>query len=156
MKAAPLKSIKTELGLLGANHLLYICLRLAKFNKENKELLSYLLFQSHDEQSYVKAVKNTINEQFDELNPSNVYLAKKTIRKVLRTTNKFIKYAGSKQVEIELLLYYCEKMRASALPITTNSSLASIYSRQVQKITMAVSKLHDDYQLDYADELNKL
>ena len=42
MKAATVKEIKTELENLSPAALLPLTLRLAKFKKENKELLTYL------------------------------------------------------------------------------------------------------------------
>jgi hypothetical protein len=57
MKAISLKDIKQELNHLSPNDLQEICLRLSRFKKENKELLSYLLFHSSDEQAYVESIK---------------------------------------------------------------------------------------------------
>ena len=62
MKAASVNDLKEELTQLPAEGLVEICLRLAKFKKENKELLNYLLFESHNEQEYINAVKNEIAE----------------------------------------------------------------------------------------------
>src|SRR5580704_3921111 len=97
MKAASLNELKNELKTLSPSKLVELCVRLGKYKKENKELITYLLFEAHDEQNYIDGVKAEIEEQFAEMNKGNIYLAKKTIRKVLRTTNKYIRYSGSKQ-----------------------------------------------------------
>ncbi len=44
MKAVTIKKIKDELSDKSASELMDICLHLSKFKKENKELLTYLLF----------------------------------------------------------------------------------------------------------------
>jgi hypothetical protein len=54
-----------------------LCLRLGKFKKENKELLTYLLFEAHNEQAYVESVEKELDELFGEINQSHLYFAKK-------------------------------------------------------------------------------
>ena len=156
MKAASLNELKIELKTIPPAQLLDICLHLAKYKKENKELLSYLLFEASDELSYVKSVKDLMDEQFDDINKSNIYFAKKTIRKILRVTSKYIKYSGLRQTEVELLLYFCKKLNQSGIPIHTSTALSNLYQRQIQKIEKALSVMHEDLQYDYQKELDRL
>ena len=44
-------------------------------------MLTYLLFESSDEQAYVKRVKSEIDEQFDQINVESAYYIKKSVRK---------------------------------------------------------------------------
>ena len=134
MKAASLKELKTELYNLTPEQVLNLCMHLAKYKKENKELLTYLLFEAHDEQSYIKEIKEQIDALFNDVNKSHIYLAKKTLRKILRITNKYIKYSGSKQTEVELLIYFCKKLRKSGIPLHVNTVVGNIYFRQILKI----------------------
>ena len=62
MKAASMHELKDELAHLPPKKVLELCLRLARYKKENKELLSYLLFEAHDEQGFVMQVKKEIDE----------------------------------------------------------------------------------------------
>ena len=156
MKAASLKEIKLELGALHPQQLLELCLRLAKYKKENKELLTYLLFEKIDENQYKCNVKLLADEMFEGVNKSSSYQAKKTIRKILRTINKYIKYSGDKQTEMDLLIYFCKKLRKTGFPLRINSALGNIYLRQVQRIRKTLSTLHDDLQYDYAEEIKPL
>jgi hypothetical protein len=156
MKAASLKELKIELHTLHPANVLELCMHLAKYKKENKELLTYLLFEADDEQLYIKEIKEQIDEQFESLNKSSVFLAKKTIRKVLRTTNKYIKYSGSKQTEVELLIYYCKKIRKTGLQLRANTVLGNLYMRQIQRIKKALSTLHEDLQYDYEEDMRLL
>ncbi len=156
MKAASLAELKKELFSTPPERVLELCLQLAKYKKENKELLSYLLFEADDEANYIKNVKDEVDEQFQKLNKSSLFLAKKTFRKILRTTNKHIKYSGSKRTEVELLIYYCKKLKTSGVSIHRSVAPANIYLRQIQKINKALATLHEDLQFDYKEELKPL
>ena len=153
MKAASLNELKIELKTQSHAQLLTICLHLAKYKKENKELLTYLLFEAQDEVAYIKSVKDLVADQFNEINKSNIYFAKKTIRKVLRITNKYIKYSGSRQTEVELLLFFCKKVKQLNLRIQTSTTLTNLYLRQIKKIEKALATMHEDLQYDYGEEL---
>ena len=156
MKIASVNELKTELINLAAPELINICVRLIKYKKDNKELLNYLLFQSQDEQAYITLVKRELNEAFSAVNKSNLYFAKKTIRKILRLANKFIKHTGSKQAEIELLIYFCLNLKESGINISRNTALNNLYHAQLKKIEKTISTLHEDLQYDYRRELKKL
>ncbi len=156
MKAASLKEIKTELEILPQQELVMILLRLGRFKKENKELLTYLLFEAINEQSYISAVKTEIDLQLLNLNTSNFFLAKKTIRKIIRTANKFIKYSGSKQTEIEILMHTCNEIKHAGIKIQKSPALKNIYASQLKKINAALNTLHEDLQYDYIREVKGL
>ncbi len=157
MKAATVNELKDELKHLPPAKLLELCTRLARFKKENKELLTYLLFEAHDEQGYIKSVQNDIDINFDELaKGNNLYLLKKSIRKILRSTNKYIRYTGSKTAEIQLLLYFCTKLKQSGIPITKSTALTKLYQQQLKKINTVLPVLHEDLQHDYLRELEEL
>lgn len=136
--------------------MLEVCMRLAKYKKENKELLDYLLFESHNEASYINAVKEEIDEQFVGLNSHSLYLAKKTFRKVLRTANKYIKYSGSKQTELEILIHFCKAMKGTKIKISQYTILNNMYLAQLKKIQKALISLHEDIQSDYASDLESI
>jgi hypothetical protein len=156
MKAFSLKELKAELSTLSPLEITEICLRLAKYKKENKELLAYLLFNAGDEANYIVEVKAQMDEQFEGINQSNLYLTKKMLRKILRTTNRFIKYSGAKQTEVELLIYFCHKMKRSGIPYHTNKALDNLYLRLIIRIQKSISMLHEDLQYDYSEELKPL
>lgn len=156
MKAATLNELKQELQELPPNRVLEMTLRLGRFKKENKELLTYLLFEAHDEQTYIRNIKEEIDNQLTIMNKSNIYLVKKSVRKILRTINKFIKYSGLKETEVELRIYYCIQLKRSGLPIKKSQQLINLYQNQIKKINIAIAKLHEDLQHDYLSELEEL
>ena len=97
-----------------------------------------------------------IDEQFSAINKTNLYFAKKSIRKILRATNKFIKYAGSKEAEVELLIYYCTCLRNSGITIRKSAALINLFNMQIKKINKVMVSLHEDLQYEYLKELEKL
>ncbi|MBG9378199.1 hypothetical protein I5907_18315 [Panacibacter sp. DH6] len=156
MTTVSISEIKKELDSLPATELTQLCLRLARYKKENKELLHYLLFAAHDNETYASQVKEEMNELFDDINASNLYFAKKTIRKILRVTNKHIRYTGDKQTEVVLLIYFCEKLKLTGIPFYKNKALENLYLQQIKKINVALSSLHDDIQYDFAKQVAAL
>ena len=156
MKAASLNEIKKELSYLDLKKVQELCMRLAKYKKENKELLTYLLFEAGDESGYVAGVKNEIDDHFVLLPKSNVYLIKKSLRKILRITNKQIRYSDAKQTEVELRIYFCTKMKKSGLRLLPSQVLVNMYNQQLKKIEAALSKLPEDLQYDYHNDFEQL
>ena len=80
MKAATANEIKQRLKDLDKKDLMDLCLRLSRYKKENKELLTFLLFEADDLPHYIKSVKEELDEIFAAVNTSSVFFAKKTIR----------------------------------------------------------------------------
>ncbi len=156
MKTATIKELKQELSICTHKELLEFCLNLSKFKKENKELLSYLLFEASNETTYIDSVKREIEKQFKEINKSSYYFIKKSVRKILRGTKKYIRYSKKKETEIELLLYFCYELKCMNPSIDNNIPLYNIYNRQIDAIKKAMSFLHEDLQYDYGIELDEL
>lgn len=156
MNSASISEIKKELQRLDADELNAICLRLAKYKKENKELLSYLLSDAHDEAGYIRSIKAELDVMFQELNGRNVYLTKKILRKILRFANRQIKYSGIAKTELELRIYFCEKVKEANVPLTPGTVLFNLYQQQLKKINTILAKLPEDYQVDYASAIDEL
>jgi len=157
MKAATVNEIKKELKTLDPEMLQGLCMRLAKYKKENKELLTYLLYEANNEQSYIAAIKEDVDELFHELpSHTNVYYVKKSLRKILRFVNKQIKYSGIKLTELELRIYFCTKVIEAKIPLRQGTVLYNLYQQQLKKIYSIVAKLPDDLQLDYQHEIKMI
>jgi hypothetical protein len=156
MKAVTIKDLKEELTNNTPKELRDLCLRLARFKKENKELLTYLLFESSDEAFYIEDVKKEVDEQFEIINRKSHYLIKKSFRKILRTIRKYARYSQKKETEVELLLYFCIKLKKFTPSIHKNSGLQNFYNKQIEAIRKKVTLLHEDLQFDYEIELENL
>jgi len=149
MKAIPLKDIKQELSHLSSIELQELCLRLSRFKKENKELLSYLLFESSDEAGYIENIKKDIDKGFEAINTKSYFYIRKSTRKILSQTKKYIRYSPKKETEVELLLYFCKKMKDFKPSINNSAQLKNMYDRQLLLIKKIVNTLHEDLQYDY-------
>ncbi|WP_416866068.1 MAG: hypothetical protein ACMVP2_27985 [Imperialibacter sp.] len=156
MSAYSISHIKKELQVLDSEQLQQVILRLGKYKVENKELLSYLLFKAHDEAIFIEEVKEGIDESLSTLNDTNLYWAKKTIRKALRFANKNIRYSGIKETEVEIRIYFCERMKATGLPFQRSTALDNLYNGQLKKIEKVLSTLHEDLQFDYEQQIEEL
>lgn len=156
MKAVSVKELKIELNNRSPQELLAICLRLSKFKKENKELLTYLLFESGDEMVYIESVKREIDLQFDQINTKTYYYIRKSVRKILMMIKKYIRYSTKKETQVDLLLYFCLKLKNLRPSINRSVRLRNIYERQIALIKKTIASLHEDLQYDYENELNEL
>jgi hypothetical protein len=156
MKSLTLKVIKQELQHRTHTELLELCLRLGRFKKENKELLTYLLFESSNEDNYIISVKEYMDAEFENINTKSYFFIRKSMRKVLTNTKKFIRYSKQKETEVELLIYYCYKMKSFKPSISRSARLVNIYNRQLILIKKTVSTLHEDLQFDYYKEIEDL
>lgn len=156
MKPASIKEIKEELQTLQPSDLADIIMRLGRFKKENKELLTYLLLYKYDEEKYVAEIKETLHIMFTEVNVKASYITKKNLRKILRTTNRFIKYTSEKTTEIELLLFFIEEFNALELQISKNVTLQKLHSSIMIRIKKGILTLHEDLQYDYNKQFSQL
>jgi hypothetical protein len=155
MKTATVSQLKKELQYRSTDELLELCLRLAKFKKENKELLSYLLFESKDESSYIESVKHEINTQLEAINTKNYYWMRKSIRKILKNLKKYIRYSLKKETEVELLLYFCVQLKNLTPSINRDKTLQNILERQLTLIKKIIESLHEDLQYDFRLQLDE-
>lgn len=156
MTFASLAEIKKQLQETDADVLQSLCLRLAKYKKENKELLGYLLFESQNEASYVQQIKEEIDAQFEELKGRNLYLVKKMLRKILRHTNRHIKYSNRDETDLELRIYFCEKIKQAKIPLRESAVLLNLYQGQLKKINAVLAKLPEDLQSDYSNAIKAI
>ena len=156
MKAATVHELKKELGTLDHSRLLEICLRLAKFKKDNKELMTYMLFEADDEDQYIESVKSEMQEIMESMNRYSTFYMKKTMRKTIRYMDKFVRYSGLKETEAEIRISFCEMVRELKVPIHRSKVMTNMFNRQLKKINTALSKLHEDLQYDYQGRIDEI
>ena len=135
MKAATIKSLKDELAHKSETELKELCLQLARFKIENKELLTYLLFESHNEEQYRENCRLFIDTEFNQIDTKNTYYVRKKIRKILSSSKKLKNYNP----------FFKKSTR-----------LQNIFQTQFKMAKNAIHKLHEDLQYDYQLELDNL
>ena len=156
MKAASLAEIKRELKDRDPEEVLAICLRLGRFKKENKELLTYLLFEAGDEDGYIQLLKEYIDDLFEEINTRHLYYVKKGRQKIVRFMYGSLRYSGQKQTEVETRMHLCRRIRESGIAIERHATINNLYHREIKRIEKALTALHEDLQADYRMELEEL
>lgn len=157
MKSASISEIKSELNELTTPKLLELCLQLAKYKKDNKEYLAYLLFESHDKNLFVTEIKKEIAEQFNAIDTSNnLYYVKKSLRKILRSIVKYCKYLDDKALAAELHIYFCDCLNESGIPFKKSQLLVNMYDQELRKIKTLVQSLHPDLQADYNKDIERI
>lgn len=156
MKTKSLKEIKDELKHLSKEDLMELILNLSKYKKENKELLVYLLFEIENEADFIQSIKVEMDDGFELLKKQTFYHSKKSARKILRITKKYIRYSKKKETEVELLIYYCSKFTELPNSFKESKAMKNIYVKQLEIAEKAIAKLHEDLQYDYKREIAEL
>jgi glycine cleavage system regulatory protein len=156
MKTATIAQLKQELQTLPVEQVLELCMRLAKSKKENKELLAFLLFDAYDLPGYISEIKTEMDAAFENVNRLSLYFAKKTLRKILKDTNKYIKHASSPTVELELLIHFCILLKDTGLLQYKATAISNLYQQQLKKIDKAMNSLHEDLQYEYRKTVETL
>ncbi len=156
MRTASVKEIKDELKHRSQSELLELCLSLSKFKKENKEFMTYLLFEGLHEPTYIENIKEEIEQGFASMNTSRYYFIRKSARKILRDTKKYIRYSKKKETEVELLLFYCIQLKNMTPSYARNTTLVNLFERQIGLVKKGITQLHEDLQYDFNIELEEL
>lgn len=150
-----MSEIKQELSDLPPKKILELCLQLARYKKDNKELLTYLLFESHDVDGFVQRVRQEIDEYFTQV-PKAPYQQKKFLRKILRLITKYSRYTGRGEPAIEMLLHFCITLKSSEISLRRNAAILKLYEQQLKKIAAMLEDIHEDLHYDYKKKLEEL
>jgi len=157
MKTNSLSELKKELQVIPPAELLELCVSLAKYKKDNKEYLNYLLFEATNKQAFINEVKAEIEEYISTLKSQpNLYYVKKGLRKLLRILGKYSKYVNDKALSAEILIYFCAQLKQSGIHYPKSPLLVNLYEQQLKKINALISALHEDLQQDYLNDLEKI
>ena len=93
---------------------------------------------------------------FSEINTTNYFYVKKSVRRILKKVRKYCRYSKHDETEVELLLYFCHQMCDINPSIFKNKTLSNIFFRLLNSIKNKTIKLHEDLQYEYNIEIQKL
>lgn len=153
---ASLNDIKNALKTMGKDEMQELVLRLARHKKENKELLSYVLFLEENQRQFIADLKHELDTAFKGLHSGTAYLSMKGLRKILKWLNKFIKFSGNRETEAELVIYFCTKIMESEVRLHSSVVLANLYNRQVERAYRVIEYLQEDKRADFRADMDKL
>ncbi|MCH6200760.1 hypothetical protein MMU07_14335 [Aquiflexum sp. LQ15W] len=156
MKIGSLAEIKKELAFLDTKELSVLLLDLAKFSTDNKAYLYFKLFERENPRLFVELVQEEIDFEFEKANTRNYHLAKKAAQGIRRKLNKSLKLTKDKEILIELIIYFCEKLKLYGFLEFRHPVIDNLYRVQVGKIEKLISGLHEDLQYDYTEKVQEL
>jgi len=156
IKPASLSLIKKELQQYHPDTLRDIILRLSKLKTENKELLSYLLFDSQDLGTYIADVKVEIDNLLDEAIKKPSYKMFKDVKKIVTSITRVSRYTGFKETQAELLVYLCKKLIDKKCMSRSFIALNRLFEKQLDKVENMLQYVHEDLRSDYSEEIRIL
>jgi len=156
MKAATLNQIKKELEAIAPQKLMALTLRMIKYKAENKELISYLLFDEDDQAGYISDIKFEITELLISIKSMPPYLVKRTLRKALKLITKYSRYMGSKDAEAELLIHFCKIVFNEGISRYTYKAVLNMYLNTLVKVQKLLPFVHPELKNDFENEIIRL
>ncbi|SFT54764.1 hypothetical protein SAMN04489724_1267 [Algoriphagus locisalis] len=156
MKIPSLAQLKKELSYLNEKELIDLVADLSKFSRDNKSYLFFKLNEKDQPQLYVEMVQEELELDFQTARGDHSYYAKKSAQKLRRKMNKLLKLSKVKTDQIEVLLFFCEKLKEYGFLRHRNQVLDNIYQMQLAKAVKLISGLHEDLQFDYEGRVEEL
>lgn len=157
MKPSTLNEIKKELNHLSAKELADLFLLVAKFKKENKEYISYLLFESHNKRALLEDIKAEIKGMIIDFNGNYFkYDFKKKLRKLKAFLSKYNKFLNDKALSVEMHLFVCHTLKEHDYPYIKYGVPDAFFALQIKKINTLLNGLHDDLKYDFGRQLETL
>ena len=156
MKFPTLAQLKKELSYLNEKELIGLVADLSKFSRDNKSYLFFKLNEKDNPRLYLEMVQEELEADFSMARGDHSYYAKKAAQKLRRKMNKLLKLSKVKTDQIEVLLFFCEKLREYGFLRHRNPVLDNLYQTQLAKAVKLISGLHEDLQFDYESRVDEL
>ncbi|HSF53438.1 MAG TPA: hypothetical protein VLA71_06780 [Algoriphagus sp.] len=156
MEIPSLAQLKKDLSYLTEKELIELITDLAKFSRDNKAFLYFKLNERDQPNLFVDSVKTELDEAFQIANTRNYRLAKKAVQSIRRKLNKSLKLSKNKGDQAELIVYFCEQMKAYGYLHFRYSIIDNLFQVQLGKAQKLISTLHEDLQSDFAFRIEEL
>lgn len=156
MRFPSLAQIKKELSHLSEQEILELLLDLSKFNRDNKAYLYFKLNERDQPGLYVEMVQEELENEFINARSDHYYYAKKSAQKIRRKMNKLLKLTKDKSQQVEVILYFCERLKEEGFLNHHSTVMDNLYQIQLNKAKKLVSSLHEDLQYDLEMRFNQL
>ena len=156
MNIPSLAAIKKELSYLDEKELISLILTLSKFTRDNKAFLYFKLNERDQPSLFVDTVKEELDKLFQTANTTSFYLTKKSSQTIRRKLNKALKFSANKTDQIELILFFCEKLKTYGYLKFNHPVISNLFQKQIQKAEKLILKLEDDLRYDYTQLLEQI
>jgi hypothetical protein len=149
MEIPSLAHLKKELSFLSEKELIDLISDLAKFSRDNKAFLYFKLNETSQPYLFTELVKEDLELAFQTANTRSHHFAKKSAQAIRRKLNKALKLSKNKTDQIDLILFFCEKLNEFGYLRFRNSIVENLYQVQLGKAKKLISGLHEDLKWDY-------
>ncbi|MHA7128789.1 hypothetical protein [Algoriphagus namhaensis] len=156
MKFPSLAQLKKDLKQLNEQELQNLIVDLSKFSRDNKAYLFFKLNELDQPNLYVEMVQEELEQEFANARSNHSYYAKKSAQKIRRKMNKLLKLSKDKSQQVEVILYFCERLKEEGFLNHHSSVLDNLYQVQVNKAKKLIQGLHEDLQYDYDLRLDEM
>lgn len=156
MKIPSLAQLKKELSYLNEKELIDLVADLSKFSSDNKFYLFFKLNEKDNSGLYLEMVQEELEAEFVMARADHYYYAKKSAQKLRQRMNKLLKFSKVKSDQVEVLLFFCEKLREYGYLQHRHPVLDNIYQMQLGKAVKLIASLHEDLQYDYEARIDEL
>ncbi len=156
MQIPSLAEIKKELSYLNEKELKEFIIDLSKFSRDNKAYLFFKLYGRDNPGLYLQMVQEELEMEFQNSRGDHSYYAKKSAQKIRRKMNKLLKLSKEKTDQLEVLLFFCERMKEYGFLRHSNLVIDNLYKSQLSKAEKIISGLHEDLQFDYQGRIEEL
>jgi hypothetical protein len=154
VKAPALQDIKNEIKELPPKRLAELCVALAKFRKENKEYLGYLLFDEATREDYVREVISEVTSAVMDIERTQTpYFTKKNLRRIQRLITRHCRFMADPVPTAEVHIAFVKAIAESSIPFRKHLQLSNIYHQELRKVRAAIDGMHEDLRGDFEKEL---
>lgn len=130
------------------DELIRICLRMARLKNENKDFLTYLVHDADDPVFYAESLKPSIGELLEQGAPNKHHYSR-LLRKTNRIINRYARFTGNKQGELELIMHQLSCYH-QAFRFELRSAVSSrLLFKSIRKADTLILKLHEELRADY-------
>jgi hypothetical protein len=143
--------------MLPPQRLAELCSALAKYKKEIKEYLGYLLFDDSDRVAYVEEVGHELRALVEAIDPSqNAYFTKKNLRRIQRAMNRYCRFVGEPGAAAEIRLQFLRALQNTAIPFRQHAQLQNIVDQEKKRTRMLIEDIHEDIRTDFEKALDEI
>ncbi|NVJ86230.1 MAG: hypothetical protein HWE15_07985 [Algoriphagus sp.] len=156
MQFPSLAQIKKELTLLNEKELVDLITDLSKFSRDNKAYLFFKLQEKENPHLFVEMATEDLELEFQKARPQHSYYAKKSAQVIRRKMNKLLKLSKRKEDQVEVILFFCERLKAYGYLKHRHPVIQNLFEIQIRKAEKLIAGLHEDLQYDYEIKLEEL
>lgn len=148
--------IKKAINFLDEKELKTLLLDIIGFATDNKRFAYFKLNEQQDEGFFLAETKELLLQEFGKCHHTNYWTAKKLLQKLRGTLNKLIKFTKHKDQQLELIIYFCQQTEEFGYLRYRHPVIQNLFAVQLRRAESLVSKLHEDLQYDYEQQLEEL